>query len=63
MSYVKRRKKELLFTGGVQCIIFCWNVELIFSAEFDPQPGDPGFSASNEEGGKKKDKKEVSQDK
>ena len=36
MAYVKRRKKELLFSGGVQCIIYCWNVELIFSAEFDP---------------------------
>ena len=36
MSYVKRRKKELLFSGGVQCIIYCWNVEKLFSLELDP---------------------------
>ena len=30
LSYVKRRKKELLFSGGTQGAVFAWNIDLFF---------------------------------
>lgn len=49
MAYVKRRKKELLFSGGVQSAIFCWNIEQLFSVEYELKPGDPGYILNNDD--------------
>lgn len=43
LSYVKRRKKELLFSGGTQGAVFAWNIELFFSKEYKSQPDDPDY--------------------
>lgn len=43
LSYVKRRKKELLFSGGTQGAVFAWNIDLFFSKEYKSQPGDPDY--------------------
>ena len=34
LSYVKRRKKELLFSGGTQGAVFAWNIELFFAFDY-----------------------------
>lgn len=43
LSYVKRKKKELLFSGGTQGAVFAWNIELFFSVDYKLQPGDPDY--------------------
>ena len=43
LSYVKRRKKELLFSGGTQGAVFAWNIELFFSFDYKSKPGDPDY--------------------
>mmetsp|Transcript_26152 Transcript_26152/g.34936 ORF Transcript_26152/g.34936 Transcript_26152/m.34936 type:complete len:116 (+) Transcript_26152:904-1251(+) len=43
LSYVKRRKKELLFSGGTQGAVFAWNIELFFSFDYKSQPRDPDY--------------------
>ncbi len=34
LSYVKRKKKELLFSGGTQGAVFAWNIEDFFSKDY-----------------------------
>ena len=66
LSYVKRRKKELLFSGGTQGAVFAWNIELFFSFDYKSQPGDPDYVANQDAptmqgpGGRKK--QEVTRD-
>ena len=48
LSYVKRRKKELLFSGGTQGAVFAWNIELFFSFDYKPQLGDPDYQANQD---------------
>lgn len=43
LSYVKTRKKQLLFSGGTQGAVFAWNIELFFAGEYKLQPGDPDY--------------------
>ena len=43
LAYVKRRKKELLFSGGTQGAVFAWNIELFFSFDYKLQPLDPDY--------------------
>lgn len=43
LSYVKRRKKELLFSGGTMGTVFAWNIELFFSFDYKLQIGDPDY--------------------
>ena len=50
MSYVKRRRKELLFSGGTQGAVFAWNIELFFSGDYKPQPGDPDYVPNQDTG-------------
>ena len=46
LSYVKRKKKELLFSGGTQGAVFAWNIELFFQHDYKSQPGDPDYAAN-----------------
>lgn len=48
LSYVKRRKKELLFSGGTQGAVFAWNIELFFSFDYKSKPGDPDYQANQD---------------
>merc|ERR1711893_481099 len=43
LSYVKRRKKELLFSGGTQGAVFAWNIEQFFATDYKSQPCDPDY--------------------
>jgi len=43
MSYVKSRKKELIFSGGTHGAIFAWNIERFFSFDYKLQIGDPDY--------------------
>jgi len=68
LSYVKRRKKELLFSGGTQAAIFAWNIDLFFSGDYKSQPMDPDYVPNQDgAGGRKQDagpgqKQEVTRD-
>jgi len=48
LSYVKRKKKELLFSGGTQGAVFAWNIELFFSFDYKLQHGDPEYVPNQE---------------
>jgi len=43
LAYVKRRTRQLLFSGGTQGAVFAWNIELFFSFDYKSQPGDPDY--------------------
>lgn len=58
LSYVKRRRKELLFSGGTQGAVYAWNIELFFSGEYKEQPNDPNYQPNQDgpgPGGRKKE--------
>lgn len=46
LSYVARRKKQLLFSGGTQGAVFAWNIELFFAGDYKLQPLDPDYVAN-----------------
>jgi hypothetical protein len=48
LAYVRRKK--VLFSGGVAGAIFAWDMDKLFEKDYVPQPGDPGFSSSNDGG-------------
>lgn len=48
LAYVKRKRKELLFSGGTQGAVFAWNMELFFANDYKLQPGDPDYVANND---------------
>ena len=65
LSYVKRRKKELLFSGGTQGAVFAWNIELFFSFDYKAQPGDPDYVPNQDQamqGPNGRKKQEVTRD-
>ena len=49
LAYVRRKK--ILFSGGVQGAIFAWDIDKLFEKDYVLQPGDKGYSDSNDGGG------------
>ena len=43
LSYVFRKGKALLFSGGTQGAVYAWNINLFFSNDYTLQPDDPGY--------------------
>ena len=55
MSYVFRKGKAILFSGGTQAAVFAWNINLFFASEYTLRIGDPGYQPNQDapSGGRK----------